>query len=172
MPYGQKPGHPHHTVRATMPRRTVLAGTATVACCIGLATSRSEVAAEAVVRPPVSEFDLALKKIMGDAKPAEGKLAFDIPEIAENGNTVPYTLAAESPMTATNFVKAFHVLATSNPQPGVASFAFTPDAGVAFVASRMRLARSQDVVAVAELSDGRFLLGRRSVKVTIGGCGG
>ena len=75
-------------------------------------------------------------------------------------------------MTEANYVKALHILAAGNPQPGIASFTFTPASGRAFAASRMRLARTQEVVVVAEMSDGRLLMGRRTVKVTIGGCGG
>lgn len=114
----------------------------------------------------------ALKKIVGDAKPIEGKITLEMPEIAENGNTVPFTISIDSPMTDKDHVKAIHIIATANPQPGVATFRFTPLSGKAAVSSRMRLARTQDVVTVAELSDGKFLLGKRNVKVTIGGCGG
>jgi sulfur-oxidizing protein SoxY len=64
------------------------------------------------------------------------------------------------------------VFATGNPQVDVASFYFSPASGKASVASRMRLAKTQDVLGLAELSDGRFLMGKRTVKVTIGGCGG
>ena len=114
----------------------------------------------------------ALKNLVGDAKPVEGKVTLELPEIAENGNTVPLTVSVESPMTASDYVKAIHVIATENPQPGVATFRFTPLSGKASAASRMRLARTQEVIGLAELSDGKFLLGRRTVKVTIGGCGG
>jgi sulfur-oxidizing protein SoxY len=114
----------------------------------------------------------ALKKIMGDAKPVDGKIILELPEIAENGNTVPFTLSVDSPMTEANYVKALHILASGNPQADVASFSFTPLSGKAAASSRMRLAKTQDVVAIAELSDGKFLLGKRTVKVTIGGCGG
>jgi sulfur-oxidizing protein SoxY len=69
-------------------------------------------------------------------------------------------------------VKAIHVIATANPQPSVASFRLTPLSGRASVASRLRLARTQDVIGLAELSDGKFIMTRRPVKVTIGGCGG
>jgi sulfur-oxidizing protein SoxY len=117
-------------------------------------------------------YEEALKKLIGGAKPEEGKVSLELPEIAENGNTVPFTVSVESPMTEKEHVKAVHVLSTGNPQPSVASFHFTPDSGKASVASRMRLAKTQDVVSIAELSDGRFLLGKRNVKVTIGGCGG
>ena len=113
-----------------------------------------------------------MKKILGDAKPTEGKLTIDMPEIAENGNTVPFSVSVDSPMTEKDYVKAIHVISTGNPQPGVATFRFTPQSGKATVASRMRLARTQDVIAIAELSDGKFLQSKRAVKVTIGGCGG
>jgi sulfur-oxidizing protein SoxY len=115
----------------------------------------------------------ALRKIVGDAQPtSNGRLAFDLPEIAENGNMVPFTVNVDSPMTERDHVKAIHVIATANPQPSVASFRLTPLSGRASVASRMRLARTQDVIALAELSDGKFIMTRRPVKVTIGGCGG
>ena len=117
-------------------------------------------------------WEQAVKKVLGDAKPIEGKLTIDLPEIAENGNTVPFTISVESPMTEADHVKVIHVLATANPQPGVAVFRFSPLSGKAMVASRMRLARTQDVIGIAELSDGRFLMSKRNVKVTIGGCGG
>jgi sulfur-oxidizing protein SoxY len=113
-----------------------------------------------------------LKNLVGDAKPVEGKVTLELPEIAENGNTVPLTVSVDSPMTPEDYVRAIHVIATENPQPGVATFRFSPLSGKASAASRMRLARTQEVIGLAELSDGRFLLGRRSVKVTIGGCGG
>lgn len=126
----------------------------------------------ALAQEPVRSIDEALKKVLGDAKPTESGITLEIPEIAENGNTVPFTLAVDSPMTDANHVKAVHVFASGNPQVGVASYNFTPASGKASVSSRMRLARTQDVVVVAELSDGKFLLGKRNVKVTIGGCGG
>jgi sulfur-oxidizing protein SoxY len=118
-------------------------------------------------------WEQAVKKVLGEAKPIEGKLlTLDLPEIAENGNTVPFTVSVESPMSETEHVKTIHILATANPQPGVAVFRFSPLSGKATVASRMRLARTQDVIGIAELSDGRFLMTKRNVKVTIGGCGG
>ncbi len=116
--------------------------------------------------------DEAIAKILGAAKPVEGKLVIDMPEIAENGNTVPFSVAIESPMTAADHVKAIHVFATGNPTPAAGTFRFTPASGRATVASRMRLAKTQDIVTIAELSNGSFLMAKRTVKVTIGGCGG
>lgn len=115
----------------------------------------------------------AVKKIVGDAKPAtDGRFTFELPEIAENGNMVPFTIGVDGPMTEKDHVTAIHVVATANPQPSVASFRFTPLSGRATVASRLRLARTQDLIGLAEMSDGKVLMIRRPVKVTIGGCGG
>jgi sulfur-oxidizing protein SoxY len=130
------------------------------------------VVGDTVAQDAASGWEDVVKKIVGETKPIEGRVALDMPEIAENGNTVPFTVSVESPMTDKDYVKAIHVISTGNPQPGVATFRLTPLSGKAAVASRMRLARTQDVVALAELSDGKFLQSRRSVKVTIGGCGG
>jgi sulfur-oxidizing protein SoxY len=150
-------------------RRDVLIGTVAGASLVGLLGAASLRAQE---KPPPKVLDETLKKIMGDVKPSEGRIALEAPDVAENGNTVPYTVTVDSPMTPADHVKAIHVFATGNPQPAVASFALTPDSGKASVTSRMRLARTQDVLAVAELADGRFLMARRVVKVTIGCCGG
>ena len=147
-------------------RRDFLVGAAALATLSALLTGPTA----GQDRP--ATLDEALKKIMGDAKPADGKISLELPEIAENGNTVPFTLSVDSPMTETNYVKSMHIFAGGNPQVDVASFNFTPESGKAAASSRMRLAKTQDVVVVAELSDGKFLLGKRTVKVTIGGCGG
>jgi sulfur-oxidizing protein SoxY len=120
----------------------------------------------------VQAWELAVRKILGDAKPIDGKITVELPEIAENGNTVPFTISVDNPMTDKDYVKTIHIIATANPQPGVATFRLSPISGKAAVASRMRLQRTQDVITIAELSDGRFLMTKRAVKVTIGGCGG
>ncbi len=158
----------HDREVGALDRRVVLVaggGAAILAAWLGGAPSAS-----AQDKQPT--WEETLKKIMGDAKAIDGKLVVDMPEIAENGNTVPFTIKVDSPMTDANYVKVLHVVSTGNPQPGVATFKFTPASGSATVSSRMRLGRTQDVVAVAELSNGSFLMGKRTVKVTIGGCGG
>ena len=137
-----------------------------------LASVASLALGDSMAQDAAQGWEEVVKKIVGDAKPVDGKLTMDLPEIAENGNTVPFTINVDSPMTETNYVKAVHVISTGNPQPGVATFRFTPQSGKAAAASRMRLARTQDIIALAELSDGKFLQVKRSVKVTIGGCGG
>lgn len=113
-----------------------------------------------------------MKKFTGDSAAAEGKITLEMPEIAENGNTVPLTISVESPMTADNYVKSVIVISQGNPRPEVATFHFTPLSGVAEASTRMRLAKTQNVVAIAEMSDGKFYMTKRQVKVTIGGCGG
>jgi sulfur-oxidizing protein SoxY len=104
--------------------------------------------------------------------PAEGGVSLDLPEIAENGNTVPMSFEIDGPMGDDVYVKDVLVLADGNPSPDVAVFHFTPMSGKAAGSTRMRLAGTQNVIAVAQLSDGTAMMGKKQVKVTIGGCGG
>ena len=92
--------------------------------------------------------------------------------LAENGNTVPVGFEVQSPMTGADHVKAVHLFAEGNPEPSVASIRFSPASGRAKAATRMRLAKTQNIVAVAEMSDGSVYMAKTEVKVTIGGCGG
>lgn len=115
----------------------------------------------------------AIKEFTGGAEAADdGMVTLNMPEIAENGNTVPLAVSVDSPMTEDNYVKRVMILADGNPRPGVATFKFTPMSGTAEASSRMRLAKTQNVIAVAELSDGSYHMTASEVKVTIGGCGG
>ncbi len=116
--------------------------------------------------------DEAVMKLIGDTKPVDGKITLDLPQIAENGNTVPIGVSVESPMTDDNYVKAVHLFADGNPTPAVASLYFTPMSGKAEASTRMRMAGTQNVIAVAEMSDGKVFRASQEVKVTIGGCGG
>lgn len=141
------------------------AATAVLALVSGLPALAQE-------QPEAKPWETLVKKILGETKPVEGKLTIDMAEIAENGNTVPFTLSVDSPMTDKDYVKALHLISTANPRPEVVVFRFTPACGVAKAESRMRLVSTQDVIAIAELSDGKFLMARRPVKVTVGGCGG
>ena len=113
-----------------------------------------------------------MKEAIKGAKPVEGKVKVDLPEIAENGNTVPYTIKVDSPMSDADHVKTVHVYATGNPNPQILSASMTPMSGEAYFKSRMRLAKTQEIVSVAEMSNGKVYMGRTTVKVTIGGCGG
>ncbi len=113
-----------------------------------------------------------IKKLFGDKKPEAGRVKLDVPQIAENGLVVPVGVDVESPMSADNYVKAVHIFADGNPSPGVVSYKFTPACGKASAATRMRLAQTQNVVCIAEMSDGKLFSAKAEVKVTIGGCGG
>lgn len=108
----------------------------------------------------------------GDRPIADGRIELDLPEIAENGNTVPVSVTVDSPMTADDYVKSVSIFAEGNPLPEVAMFHFTPRSGIAQAATRMRLAGTQNVVVVAEMGDGTLYRAVKEVKVTIGGCGG
>lgn len=119
-----------------------------------------------------NNIDEMTKKFTGGAVPVEGKVKLDLPEIAENGNTVPITVTVESPMTEKDYITEVIVLADGNPNAGIATFHFTPASGVAEANTRIRLANTQNIVAVAKTNDGKFYTASKQVKVTIGGCGG
>jgi len=134
-------------------------------------------AAASVITPGLARADAKaveaeLKKLYDGKAMAEGKVKLDVPQIAENGLVVPITIDVESPMTEQNYVKAVHVFADGNPLPGVVTFRFSPMSGRASASTRMRLAQTQNIVAVAEMSDGSLFTTKAEVKVTIGGCGG
>jgi sulfur-oxidizing protein SoxY len=118
------------------------------------------------------EIDKLIMEFTGGKTPEAGKVSLEAPEIAENGNTVPVGVSVESDMMADNYVEAVMILASGNPRPGVATFHFSPMSGEASASTRMRLAKTQDVIAVAKMSDGSAFIDRKEVKVTIGGCGG
>ncbi|MEZ5856032.1 MAG: thiosulfate oxidation carrier protein SoxY [Hyphomicrobiaceae bacterium] len=113
-----------------------------------------------------------VKKLFGDKPVKDGKIKLDLPSIAENGLVVPLSFEVESPMTPTDYVKSVHFFAEGNPNPLVAAFTFTPLSPKAAASIRIRLAKTQNVVAVAELSNGEIWRAVKEVKVTIGGCGG
>ncbi|MBX2884127.1 MAG: thiosulfate oxidation carrier protein SoxY [Granulosicoccus sp.] len=108
----------------------------------------------------------------GGADSGSGALTLTAPEIAENGNTVPIAVMVESPMTADSYVESIMIVAEDNPRPEVATFHFTPASGIAKASTRMRLAKTQNVIAIAKMNDGSVFSDSKNVKVTIGGCGG
>jgi len=154
-------------VKIDVTRRDVLAGG--TAALFGLA---GLVSISGVAKADAAAVQALIDKISGGKAPQEGRVMLEMPQIAENGNTVPMSVSVESPMTDSDYVKHVHVFAEGNPTPEVASFHFTPMCGVAQVSTRMRMAKTQDIVAVAEMSDGSIFMNRVQVKVTIGGCGG
>ncbi|WP_137127207.1 thiosulfate oxidation carrier protein SoxY [Roseomonas sp. HF4] len=141
-----------------------------------LALAAGGVAISLLPRPASAQLaaptQAAIDRIRGGRTPQEGRVTLRLPPIAENGNTVPMTVSVESPMTAADHVKTIYVFADKNPTPDLATFHLTPAMGRASVDTRIRLGTTQDVVAIAEMSDGNLFMTRAEVKVTIGGCGG
>ena len=112
----------------------------------------------------------AIRKVIGEAKVSTGRIKLDIPPLVENGNTVAMSLTVESPMTAKDYVKAVHIFNERNPQPNVVTFHLGPRAGKADISARIRLSDSQNVIGIAEMSDGSFWSHEISVIVTLAAC--
>jgi sulfur-oxidizing protein SoxY len=147
-----------------MTRREALA-LAAIASLAAMLAPRMAVADEQAVAAEI-------RKLYGDKKFDSGKVKLDVPEIAENGLVVPINVEVESPMTEQDHVKTVHVFADGNPAPGVVSYRFTPACGKAAASTRMRLAQTQNIICIAEMSNGSLYMAKSNVKVTIGGCGG
>ena len=124
--------------------------------------------------PPVAAtpaaMDQAIRTLVGSATVKRGKVRLELPPIVENGNTVPLTVTVDSAMSKADHVTDIHIFNEKNPQPYVASFSLGPRAGKAAVSTRIRLADSQQVVAIARLSDGSFWSDSADVIVTLAAC--
>jgi sulfur-oxidizing protein SoxY len=112
----------------------------------------------------------AIRNVVGAATVQTGKVKLDVPPLVENGNTVPMTVSVASPMTAEDHVKSIHVFNEKNPQPNLGNFYLGPKAGRAQVSTRIRLADSQKIIAIARLSDGSFWSVSADVVVTLAAC--
>lgn len=127
----------------------------------------------ALVRPAAATPEAmaaAIKAFTGGAVPRTGKVALDVSLLVDNGNTVPITIRVDSPMTASDHVAAIAVFNERNPETGVAVFTLGPRAGKAEVSTRIRMATSQKLVAVARMSDGSFWQHSAEVVVTLAAC--
>jgi sulfur-oxidizing protein SoxY len=157
-----------------MERRLFLKGFGMAAACAALIPSIASAADEAkkVVGPNEMSVETAIAAITG-GKPLtpSSKVSLSAPEIAENGAVVPVKVTVESPMSGNDYVKAIHLLATKNNNSRCANVYLTPANGEASFATRIKLGATQDVLAIAEMSNGTFLSAKQNVKVTIGGCG-
>lgn len=126
-----------------------------------------------VIRPsgaaPQSMAD-AIRRVAGEAAVKPGKVKLSIPPLVENGNAVAITVSVESPMTEKDYVAAIHVFSEKNPQPNVISAKLGPRAGRAEVSTRIRLADTQQVVAICEMSDGTFWTDKADVILTLSAC--
>jgi sulfur-oxidizing protein SoxY len=146
-------------------RRQVLglAGGAAVIGAIPIVTLRPAEATPAMLAA-------AIRNVAGAAEVRTGKIKLDVPPLVENGNTVPMTVSVSSPMTPDDYVKSIHVFNEKNPQPNIGNFYLGPHAGRAQISTRIRLADSQKIVAIARLSDDSFWSATVDVVVTLAAC--
>jgi len=140
-----------------------LAGCAAVLGAVPIVTLRPAEATPAMLTS-------AIRNVVGEAVIRTGRVKLEVPPLVENGNTVPMTVSVQSPMTAEDHVKSIHVFNEKNPQPNIGNFYLGPQAGRAQVSTRIRLADSQKIVAIARLSDDSFWSATVDVVVTLAAC--
>jgi sulfur-oxidizing protein SoxY len=140
-----------------------LAGGAAVIGAVPIVTLRPVEATPAMLAS-------AIRNVVGTATVQTGRVKIDVPPLVENGNTVPLTVTVTSPMTENDYVKSIHVFNEKNPQPNVGNFYLGPRAGRAQISTRIRLADTQKIVAIARLSDGSFWSVSADVVVTLAAC--
>jgi sulfur-oxidizing protein SoxY len=140
-----------------------LAGGAAVAGAVPIVTLRPTEATPATLAA-------AIRNVTGTAAVRTGKVKLDMPPLVENGNTVPMTVSVANPMTSDDYVRSIHVFNEKNPQPNIGNFYLGPRCGRAQVSTRIRLADSQKIVAIARLSDGSFWSVSADVVVTLAAC--
>lgn len=116
------------------------------------------------------QMEAAIRNVLGEATIRKGKVKLDLPPLVENGNTVPMTVSVDSPMTKTDYVKAIHVFNERNPQANVITIRLGPRCGKAVASTRVRLAGTQKVMAIAEMSDGTCWSDTQEVIVTLAAC--
>src|SRR4029077_19263884 len=142
---------------------------------LGLAGGAAVVGAVPIVMPRPAEatpamLTSAIRNVVGEATVRTGKVRLDMPPLVENGNTVPMTVSVANPMTPQDYVKSIHVFNEKNPQPNIGNFYLGPHAGRAQISTRIRLADSQKIVAIARLSDDTFWSVSVDVIVTLAAC--
>jgi len=140
-----------------------LAGSAAVLGAAPLLTLRPAEATPATLAA-------AIRNVVGAAVVHTGKVKIDVPPLVENGNTVPMTVSVLSPMTSDDYVKSIHVFNEKNPQPNIGNFYLGLRAGRAQISTRIRLADSQKITAIAHLADGSFWSASADVVVTLAAC--
>jgi sulfur-oxidizing protein SoxY len=141
------------------------------ALLLGAGLTITLVAVDPLMATP-DEAAAEINKFTGGKATEAGKISIDLPEIAENGNTVPLSIKVDSAMKADDYVSEIRVIADGNPFPGIVKLHLTPMAGRAEVATRIRLNSTENVIVLARTSTGKLYMDRRVVKVTVGGCGG
>ena len=153
----------HRPPDSTRRRFLGLAGGAAVLGAVPAVTVRPAEATPAMLAS-------AIRNVTGGAAVKTGKVKLDVPPLVENGNTVPLTVSVDHPMAPEDHVTSIHVFNEKNPQPNIANFYLGPHSGRAQVSTRIRLADSQKIVAIAKLSDGSFWSASVDVVVTLAAC--
>ncbi len=159
----------------TASRRTFLtaAGVLLAAAGVPAALAQSAPSPARSAPPPQSVLAArvaAIRRVTGGAAVNKGRVKLDLPELVDNGNSVSLSVRVDSPMSASDYVKAIHVITEKNPQPDVVTFRLSPRCGRALVSTRMRLADTQTVLAICEMSDGSFWSGSADAVVTLAAC--
>ncbi|GJD88681.1 hypothetical protein BHAOGJBA_2202 [Methylobacterium hispanicum] len=147
----------------TVDRRRVLAGTAGSVLALALRPA-------AAAQPRTETTESAIRRFAGDNPIRPGRVSLDLPPLVENGNTVPLSISVESPMTQADHVRRIGVFNERNPQPNVVTLHLRPGAGRAQVATRIRLADTQRITAIAEMSDGTYWSASADAIVTLAAC--
>ena len=119
---------------------------------------------------PAHDLQALVRGVAGAAIPRPGRIRIDLPQLAENGNSVPLELSVDSPMTATDHVRSAYIFAERNPRPQVAAFHFGATAGRARLTTRIRLAGTQRILGLAVMSDGSCWSHETEVVVTSAAC--
>ena len=150
---------------AVLDRRTILAGGAGL-----LTVALVRPGKAAIIRPTREATVEAIRRFTGGAAIQTGRIHLDMPPLVENGNTVPLAVTVESPMSETDFVRRIAVFNDKNPQPHVVTLHLGPRAGRAAVNTRIRLADSQTITAIAEMLDGTYWSATADAIVTLAAC--
>ena len=144
-------------------RRQVVAGAAGAVLALALRPA-------AAAQPRTETTESAIRRFAGDNTIRPGRVSLDLPPLVDNGNTVPLTVSVESPMTLADHVRRIGVFNEKNPQPNVVTLHLRPGAGRAQVATRIRLADTQRITAIAEMSDGTYWSASADAIVTLAAC--
>jgi sulfur-oxidizing protein SoxY len=149
-------------------RKTVTTRRQFLAVAGGVASTAFVIVRHASATP--ASMASAIRQVIGEAVVQPGKVQLEVPPLVENGNTVSLTVSVASPMTAADHVKSIHIFNEKNPQPNVVAFHLGPRAGRAQVSTRIRLADTQTVIAIARMSDGSLWSAKADVIVTLAAC--
>lgn len=140
------------------------------ALTMAAATASALVAGRSVASAQSNSADAVISNFTGGRPIKKDKVKLILPETVDHGGTVALSVSVESPMTASDYVSRVLVVAPGNPRPQLAIFHFSPLSGVADASTRVRLAKTQDVIGIAELSDGSFYSAAQRIEVAVSGC--